>query len=155
VCLSFTTNDEGMNGLGRVITGLTSNNKLLNITEFYPEEGYKNVWLGRCKEKEEEQYKLVAWGFSRFCEKYFTDFDIGGGELFVNYKYAENGWSDSFSKKEYINKQAEEIPMSDYSFLKVKSKNDIIENWEEIVSKLEISAYGIRYDQLNLGCVEK
>ena len=152
VSLAFKDYNSQIEGFGRIITGLDTNNTLMNKSQFYYEEGFRNEWLGKIKDNGKSQ--IIAWGFNRFPEEYFTDFDIGGGELMINYKYLENGWSESFLKDDFIRTQAEDIPVSDYNYYGVKSLDEIIRNWDEMSKKINVS-YGEGFSQLNLGCPMK
>lgn len=149
ILMSFKSKNGQLSGFGRVVTVITKDNELLDRNEFVYEEGFKNEWLG--KYKSDNKVNLIAWGFNRFPSKYFTDLDIGGGELMINYKYLENGWSKTFSIESYIRKEAENIPTSDYNYYGVESIEDIIQNWEQLSEKLDIG-YGERINQLDLKC---
>jgi len=148
----FSAEKIDLKGYNRVVTRLTSEGKILDKLYFPEEEGFRKEWIGKIFINENNRFEIIGWGFSRFPERYFTDFDIGNGELLVNYKYLENGWSNSFSLKDFIYKQAENVPMSDYKYLNVSSLDEIIEKWEEIEKKVDLSFYGYTLDQINLGC---
>jgi hypothetical protein len=150
IFLTFNSTDGEINGFGRVVTAITDNYQLADRNNFVYEEGFKNQWIGSYKPTDCDE-KLIAWGFERFPAKYFSDFDIGGGELSINYKYLENGWSKTFSKADYIRKEVENIPTSDYNFYGVKSIEEIIQNWDQLEAKIG-AGYGEGIGQLDLEC---
>lgn len=143
---SFKSQKEELEGVFKIILGLSNEGLFLDKSVFTEENGYQNTWMAKNQHDE-----LLAWGFQRFPSQYFLDFDIGNGELMVNYKYLENGWSSTFSKQDFVKERAENIPVSDYHFYEVTSKEDIINEWDRVAVLLG-EQWGYTADKLDLGC---
>lgn len=142
----FSDDKASLKGVFRIVSELGDDGKLHDNSKFYPEQGYMNAWLGIYNNQ------LIAWGFDRFPSKYFDDFDVGDGELVVNYKYLENGWSSSFSLHDFIMEKIEDIPMGDYKYYGVKTQKEFLDKWFQVAPDLGYATWGYRYDQLNLEC---
>lgn len=143
----YSSENAGVFGVFKIISSMNINGRLLDKSEFPEEAGYLNAWLGSYSDS-----VLLAWGFERFPSKYFDDFDIGNGELKVNYKYLENGWSSNFSLHDFITENIEDIPVSDYKYYGVKTEQELFDKWFQIAPDLGYSTWGYRYDQLELNC---